>query len=525
MQSSLRRLRDGVRAASAPTMAVVAGLVATIVSVAGSWIPSFWGDEAASIMSARRPLSTLPRLLDTVDAVHGTYYALLHFWIDIFGFSPVVARLPSSIAIGFVAAGAVVLAHQLAGWRTGLFTAAVVVLLPRLTLVGIETRSFALSAALVVWASVLLVALLGSSARLAAPPAARPIRHGLLWLLYAALLTGASYLFLFAILVLPAHAVVVALELRRRVRAEDTGGTWDGRVTAISFVAAAIGTLVTLDPLIRLALEQRNQLDYLSERDAAAPYAVLVTTWFGNPVYAALAITAMLLPLVVILASRMGSVAWFGSAREGRRGPGIEAAVAIALVPMALLLLLNVAVPVFTHRYLVGSAPAVAILIGATLARLRPRVAIAGVLLLTLAALPTYLHQRTPFAKVGSDWAQSAAIIAANASPGDALVFDELTPVSARPRLAQRVYPAEYTGLRNILLDVPYDENDYWWDRTYKVPTVADRFVDVETVWAVQYRRPGELPDQYQMKELADLGFFIAETWECHSSVVYRLYP
>ncbi|THG28510.1 glycosyltransferase family 39 protein [Naasia lichenicola] len=504
--------------ASTRTMAAVAGLVATIVSVSGSWIPSFWGDEAASIMSARRPLSTLPELLHTVDAVHGSYYVLLHFWIDLFGFSPVMARLPSSIAIGIVAAGAVVLAQQLAGRRAALFTAAVVVLLPRLTLVGTETRSFALSAALVIWASVLLVAILGSASR----PSARPIRHGLLWLLYAALMTGASYLFLFAVLVLPAHAVVVALQWRR-ARAKSTRGTRDRWIAPLSFLAAAVGTLIALDPLIRLAIEQRNQLDYLYERDAANPYAVLVTTWFGNPVYAALAIAAMLLPLVAVLVHRAGGRPWLESARDDRGGPGIAAAVAIALTPMALLLLLNIAVPVFTHRYLVGSAPAVAVLIGATLARLRPRVAIAGVLLLTLAALPSYVQQRTPFAKVGSDWAQSAAIIHANASPGDALVFDELTPVSARPRLAQRVYPAEFTGLRNILLDVPYDENDYWWDRTYKVPTVAGRFADVDTVWAVQYRAPGSPPDQYQMAELADLGFAVEQQWDCHSSVVYKL--
>lgn len=484
------------------------GTLATLLSAAGSWIPSFWGDEAASIMSARRPLASLPELLDTVDAVHGTYYLLLHFWIDLVGISPFLVRLPSSLAIGVTAAGAVVLARQLAGSRAAVLSGAVVVLLPRLTLVGTETRSFAMSAAFVIWATVLLVAIL-----------ARAERRAPFWLLYAALMIAASYLFLFALFALPAHAVVVALSTRHghlHPPGERMG-------MAARWLAVSLITLIALAPLVRLAYDQRSQLDYLHERDAASPYAVLVTTWFGNPVYAALAFALILVPVVAAVAARFGRHLPLGPATAGPAGLGVGAAAAVAFVPMALLLLLNLADPLFTHRYLVGSAPAVAVVMGAGLARLRPRVALAGALLLALAALPSYVGQRTPFAKVGSDWAQLSEIISDNSSPGDALVFDETTGPSARPRLAQRVYPAQFTGLRNILLDVPYYENDYWWDRTYKVPTVSERFTDVHTVWAVQYRVPGGEPDDYQMAELADLGFTVDRTWECNSSVVYKL--
>jgi len=503
-----RRSALTLTTASPSFLPLLFGILAAVLSAAGSWIPSFWGDEAASIMSARRPLASLPELLDTVDAVHGTYYLLLHFWIDLVGISPFMVRLPSSLAIGVAAAGAVVLARQLAGHRAALLSGAVVVLLPRLTLVGTETRSFAISAAFVIWATVLLVALL-----------ARAERGAPLWLLYAALTIAASYLFLFALFVLPAHAVVVALTARRTH--SSAGREWLG--LAARWLGASLITLVALAPLANLAYDQRSQLDYLHERDAASPYAVLVTTWFGNPVYATLALALILTPVVAAVAARFGRRLPLAPSPVGSVGLGVGAAAAVAFVPMVLLLLINLADPLFTHRYLVGSAPAVAVVMGATLARLRPRVAIAGALLLTLAALPSYLGQRTPFAKVGSDWAQFSQIISANSSPGDALVFDETTGPSARPRLAQRVYPAQFTGLRNILLDVPYYENDYWWDRTFKVPTVSARFADVDTVWAVQYRIPGQAPDDYQMAELADLGFTVAETWECNSSVVYKL--
>src|SRR5450432_27004 len=59
---------------SVPVIATLLGMAGMLVSFAGSWNPSFWGDEAASIMSAERPLSTLWAELSHIDAVHGLYY-------------------------------------------------------------------------------------------------------------------------------------------------------------------------------------------------------------------------------------------------------------------------------------------------------------------------------------------------------------------------------------------------------------------------------------------------------------------
>ncbi|OZB84722.1 MAG: hypothetical protein B7X41_14955, partial [Microbacterium sp. 14-71-5] len=52
-------------------VAAIAGVVGLLAGVAGSWVPSFWGDEAASIMSASRTWPELWRMLQTVDGVHG----------------------------------------------------------------------------------------------------------------------------------------------------------------------------------------------------------------------------------------------------------------------------------------------------------------------------------------------------------------------------------------------------------------------------------------------------------------------
>jgi mannosyltransferase len=119
--------------------ASVLGLIAFTVSVAGSWIPSLWGDEAASIMSAQRPWSSLFTMLGHVDAVHGTYYVFLHLWIDVFGASTFSVRLPSYIAIGAAAAGIVVLVNRLATRhhrRVAVIAGILFAVLPRVSYMG-----------------------------------------------------------------------------------------------------------------------------------------------------------------------------------------------------------------------------------------------------------------------------------------------------------------------------------------------------------------------------------------------------
>ena len=87
--------------------AALLGLLGILVSAFGSWQPSYWGDEAASVMSAERSLSSLFRMLGNVDAVHGAYYLILHFWIQAFGATEFSTRLPSAIAIGNAISGTV----------------------------------------------------------------------------------------------------------------------------------------------------------------------------------------------------------------------------------------------------------------------------------------------------------------------------------------------------------------------------------------------------------------------------------
>jgi mannosyltransferase len=480
--------------------AVAFAIAAAGLSVAGSWIPSFWGDEAASLMSAQRPLPSLFTMLGNVDAVHGTYYLLLHFWIDAFGASPFSARLPSALAVGVAVAGTVVLAGRLAGTRAALFAGVVAMLLPRLTSVGTETRSFAFTAALAIWLTVLLVQLVGPGRR-----------HGG-WALYTLLVAASAYLFLFSLLIPLAHALALAYApaTRRMLRA------WLASMAAGTVLAA---------PILVWGFLERNQISYLSHRSAASWYPVVVGQWFGNPVYAAMVL------VLLVAAAAIAVFQWNARGRRtrvlGHAGPArlniVVLAGAVAFVPPAVLLIANIFGAVYTNRYLAMSAPAVAVLIGFLLSRIPRAWGIVALLALTLSAIPSYLQQRTPFAKNDSDWAQVAEIVGSRATTGDAVVFDDATRPSLRLRLALHTYPRAFAGLNDITLNVPYAENTWWWDKTYKVKTVADRFKAVNRVWLLEYRPAGQPPDTYGLADLRALGFDVAATYPGHRSVVYDL--
>lgn len=490
----------GARAAPAParlavTTALVA-LAATVVSAAASWVPSFWGDEAASLMSAQRPLPTLFAMLGNVDAVHGAYYLFLHFWIDLFGASPLSVRMPSAIAVGVAAAGVVLLTDRLGRYRAAVYAGAVAIILPRLTLVGTEARSYALSAACAIWLTVILVRLMD-----------RHERRLVAWWGYAALFALSIYLFAFSALIGLAHGIILLLASpasRRLMR------PWS--VAAIAGVAVA-------SPVLFWGYAERSQIAYLNERPADDLSSIVVGQWFGNPLNALLAWAAMLYAVAVVLVSLRSTRARI-LGDPGRRTVLVSAMV--AFVPVVALLTVNIVTAVYTNRYLAMSAPAVAILIGFALSRL-PRWGGAALLIaLTVTALPAYLDQRGQYAKNDSDWAQVAQVVQQHATAGDAVVFDESTRPSRRLRLAMHSYPAAFHGLADPTVHVPYTRNNWWWDSTKKPADVPERFDGIQRVWLLEYKAAGEAPDRYGMSDLQALGFRMADSYDCHTSVVYE---
>jgi len=543
--------------------ASVIGLVAFTISVIGSWIPSLWGDEAASIMSAERPWSSLFSMLGNVDAVHGTYYVFLHLWIDLFGASTFSVRLPSSIAVGVAAAGIVVLAHRLGNRRVAMMAGILFAVLPRVTYMGAEARSYMIGTALAVWLTILFVHLVS-----------RRVTSRLAWLGYAALFALSIYVFLYLVLL----AVVYAVTLLAYSR--------DRRLVLRWLGWSALGVALA-GPLIYFAAHQREQVAFLGHRHGVTPLSFIVTQWFGSDALALaawLTIAALVATSVVALVRRRrraragapGGAAADVSARASERG-GAAAGVSVSaaasrpapasgpaspahpgpaialrligehdrpnllvlafawfvLPPLALFMATTFITPMYSVRYMSFVTPAIAILLALAIDVLARRrwIAVAVVAALVALATPSDIAQRGAYAKDGgSDWAQVAQVIGQNSHAGDAIAFDETARPSRDPRLAMHVYPADFVNVVDVTLRAPYEDTAGLWDATQSISASAGRIAQTDgRLWLVEYHGldgAGVINTIGQAKRLAELhalGYTVTRTFTLHRDAVYLL--
>lgn len=496
-----RRTRAEPLAAVRPwTIALAFGLVAAVVCAAGSWIPSLWGDEAATLLSAKRPLDSLARMVAHVDAVHGVYYLGMHGWIRIAGETAFALRLPSALAVGAAVAGGTLLAGRRGGPRAAIVAGVVATVLPRLTYAGEEARSYALTAAAAVWLTLLLLWLLDGAGRDASPR-----RRRLGWVLYGAGLAAGSYLFLYFVSIALAHGAIVLLS-----RAS--------RPTVRAWVVSTAAAVLVLSPLIVVAFLERQQIRYLGAQ--ALDYSTLLwAPWFWTPWFAVLAWALIIAAAVPVW--RAWRVRRHVGAGAGASPPVSTTAVALCmlLLPTGGLVLADLVFPLYTVRYSTFAAPFAALAMAEGVLVLARRLgrasahrtvlATASITLVVVAACaPVYVLQRGPYAKNDSDWAEVSAAVATHARPGDAVVFDERARPSQRPRLAMRTYPDGFAEVRDVTLQVPYDRNVGWADRAYSVPRAAahGRFDGVRRVWLLELVIDGE-QHTYGLDDLAALGF------------------
>ncbi|MGN8024598.1 glycosyltransferase family 39 protein [Microbacterium sp. 22242] len=477
----------------------VLGLLGVAASAAGSWIPSLWGDEAASLMSATRPLPTLWHMLGYVDAVHGLYYLGLHAWIDVFGPSAFSIRFPSALAIGVCTAAVVWLCGRFGTTRFAVLAGVFAATLPRLIFAGEEARSYAIGAALACVLIVILVEI-----------ALRRGRTTGRWIAYAAVLAFGTWLFLYFALMVPALAVIVlcAPPLRRRWKA------W------------AVGTGVALllaSPLAWFGFLQRRQIAFLAVRESVTPKVVLSDMWFQEWWFAVIAwvpilVAAVLFAVEAVRARRAGSP--IGLRLE-------TVALAWMLIPMGLLIAAIPFVAGYTARYGTFSAPAVAIMMAlgvrrlARLARWRRAAAVLTAAVL-VAAIPVAISQRGPYSKNQSDWNDISAFIHDNARPGDGIVFDDGARPSQRTRLAKATDPAAYRDVTDLLLKTPFQKSYTWYDQTYSIPHAAElgRFDGVTRVWVVELSFEG-VEDTWGLRDLNGLGFHQTRRVDGAGSVIY----
>jgi len=481
-------------------VAAALGVAATLLSAAGSWIPSLWGDEAASLLSAQRPLPSLFVMLGHVDAVHGAYYLLLLGWIRLVGTSPFALRLPSAIAVGLAVAAVTLIAARLRSPRLAIAAGIICCIIPRVTYMGEEARSYAASAAIAAWLTYLLVELV----RRRHPPA-------WLWVAYGALLAAGVYLFLYLGLLVLAHGIVL-------------GASRVGRATMARWVVACVGALLAVSPLLFWAIDERRQIAYLASRTEVSFGTLTVSLWFGSAEFAAVAWLLILVALAVPLVARLRR-----RDRPSRPVPHVPSLELVAatwlFVPSLILVTSQFFVADFTARYLSYCAPAAALLIVCGVDRVASRrgwAVAAAIAVVVGLAVPAYLAQRGPYSKNDSDWSNISATLGTRAHAGDAVAFDESVRPSRRPRLALRTYRAGFTGLDDVMLETPYYRNTSWPDRAYSLAKTASlgRLATVDRLWLVEYATPTHV-DAYGIDTLRGLGFTRAAEYRTHRSVIY----
>ncbi|MDI2099268.1 glycosyltransferase family 39 protein [Ruicaihuangia caeni] len=476
--------------------AVSIGALGFGLAASGSGIPSYWGDEAASILATQRPFPALLALLLRIDAVHGLYYSFLQVWTGVFGTGEFATRFPSTVAVGFAAAGVVVLANRLLGPRLGLVSGAVFAVLPVVTRYGAETRSYGMVIAASVWLMVLLVHL-----------AQRRSRSIAGWASFAFASAVSVHLFVYLVLLWPVQFAMLLL-----LRAP--------RSVMVRWLSASSVALVLSLPFIMLAVSQRFQIAFLAEREYATAASALAGQWFDFAVWFA------------ILAWALMVAAAAAASRWSELRPACAIAAIWALLPTVVLLIGNALVtPMYNLRYTAFSAPAVAMLMAigiegvrrALAKRLHPRraeyVTAALVAAIVIAVAPVYMTQRTPFSKAGgADFRQTAAAVAAHAQPGDAIVFDETTRFAQRPRLAIDLYPEQFAGVHDVALEVPYFARDWLWDEVATLPETLKRLAGYDRVWVLERGR-----NQAEVDAVRSLGFNVRQSIPVNRIIVYEL--
>jgi mannosyltransferase len=424
---------------------LILGIVAVLISAIGSWIPSKWNDEIATQDAASRTLPQLWQMVQHVDAVHAAYYAFMHFWIIAFGTSNFALRAPSMLAVGVATAGVVVLGRKLGSQRIAICSGVVFMMLPRVTWMGIEARSLATTAAVAVWLTILFVHLVDRQ------------RRGYFALYLVLGIAGVTLNIYIALLVI-AHGLIFILARHRIRNFRRMFFAW-----AISAVVVAVLTL----PVTLLATSETAQLPFGPLTLRSTANALLIGQYFigATPTY----LRSVPVPptsLWSLSAIVLACIGWvcilapivLRRVRPARRDSTSLSLVLIAaawiFVPIVLVIGYSlVSTPIYTARYFSFTTPAVALLMGTTVAALSKRrvQTVAALVIFALVATPVYLSQRTPISKNGSDWQQAAAIVQRNAKPGQDIYYGMVTLDSERHMSElENGYPAVLSTLHNV---------------------------------------------------------------------------
>ncbi|RKR72932.1 glycosyltransferase family 39 protein [Frondihabitans australicus] len=488
-------------------LAAALGAVGAVVAFLGSWNVSLWTDEAATISAARRTLPELFALVSHHDAVHALYYLFIHVWSGVFGYSEVALRIPSALATGGAVVGVYVLAVAVGRADVAVEAAIIAIVLPRITWMGIEARSFGLSATIAVWATVLLVTALRSGRWR--------------WPVYGVLVALGIAINIYVALLVVAHLATVLLTRTR----------W--RVRLLWLAAAAAGTLAA-SPVVLEAASQKGQLGDNALSLATMARQALINQWFlgatptpvtqsdqGTSAWAVAAVVMAVIGWVLVVAGVLRAL------REPGARPGVAATLPWILLPTLIAIGYSAAVsPLYNSRYFTFAAPAVALAIALGLraipweiGRITALVAIAGL------SVPIYVSQRQTTGKSDADWSQVAGFVGARAKAGEGVYFSPLEPtadtaIGRTTRYIDTAYPSAFDGLVDVTLRTTGAQDATLRGTSYPLASSTSRLDGLSAVWVI---RPSDYPASGADADdalLEKAGFRASTTWRGPSDSV-----
>ncbi len=465
-----------------PWLATGPPLLTLVVTLWGITGPSYWRDEAATLAATGRPFGRMIAMLGNVDAVHGVYDTLMWPVVRVFGTGELATRLPSALAMTAATSGVVAIGQRLVTRPAGLVAGVVFAVLPEVSWFAQDARSYALVTALAVAASYLLLRVLDSGGQ----------RR---WLLaYAAGLAALGSLNIFSLLLVPAHALTMALTARRRRGDPRWEARPSGRGPLLARWAAAAGAATVLDsPLIVLGWQQRHQIGWIRPDGLAG--ALTMRLLIGPE---PLTITTLLITACAVAGAAAGRPRQLRACWPPRL---LSLALPWALLPATVLVAASLLHPVWLFRYVLFCIPAVALLIGATVTSLGRQGGTVALAVIVLLGLPMQVTSRHELGH-GDDIRGVDQVIAAHRRPGDGVYWAQ-----DGMRTLAGAYPYGLARLRDVALGRTAAAAGRLYGSNVTGPLLRARLLTARRLWVV------EIHDDDPVPLLGQLGFRLAGSW------------
>ncbi|MBB4942205.1 mannosyltransferase [Streptosporangium album] len=421
-------------------------------------------DEMATLSAARRSATGLWELAQHVDGHFLPYYAFMHLWLE-FGQAQWWLRLPSAIATGVAVALITDLGRRLRSLPAGVTAAAVYVLLPSVSYQGQNVRSYAFAAA----AAVLATWALHRATE-------EPERRGGWWR-YAAAVALLGCTQVFALLVLTAHLLAVALH-GRGVLARMLAAV------AVGCVPGAVGAVV--------GFKERHAISWIEMPDPAVFLALPRTV--GGTAPAGHVLLALALAAPLLMRRHRPDRLW------------VTLLTGWALLPPILLFgLSHLAAPVYVDRYLFATVPAYALLAGLALAATPLPIAALALVTALAAGLPGQLDLRREDGH-NENFPRAIRIISGEALPGDAIVY-----AGSWLRTGMLYYGGRDLADDVLLMSAAPRPDSFDYPERADVAAALDGYERVWVLWRGGARKPATGSDR--IDALLRAGFTRSRAW------------